>query len=94
MGNNGERSDRGVESGVTSAQDPEYYHPRKNVIVDSIHVNTIYNTSEHPSNPQPKIGIDVKVGDEVKKILFGAKGYEYYAGGRLDGKQSKYHSQT
>ena len=48
-----------------------------------------YNTPRHSSNQKKKFEVDVKVGDKVKKVLFGAKGYEHYTEGHLDEKRKQ-----
>ena len=49
----------------------------------------MYNTPKLSTNPKKKFEVDVKVGDKVKKVLFGAKGYEHYTEGHLDEKRKQ-----
>lgn len=47
----------------------------------------MYNTPRPSSNPKKKYEVDVKIGDKVKRIQFGARGYEHYTEGHLDEKR-------
>ena len=47
----------------------------------------MYNTPRPSSNPKKKYEVDVKIGDKVKRIHFGARGYEHYTEGHLDEKR-------
>ena len=48
-----------------------------------------YNTPRHSSNPKKKFEVDVKVGNKINKVQFGAKGYEQYTEGHLDDKRKQ-----
>ena len=49
----------------------------------------MYNIPRPSNNPTKKYEVIVKVGDRIKKVLFGAKGYEHYTQGHLDDKRKE-----
>ena len=49
----------------------------------------MYNIPRPSQSPTKKFEVNVKVGDKIKKVLFGAKGYEHYTEGHLDEKRKQ-----
>ena len=49
----------------------------------------MYNIPRPSHSPTKKYEVNVKVGDKIKKVLFGAKGYEHYTEGHLDEKRKQ-----